>query len=334
MALALSSAVAVGANEPVVLERVGPASLRADATIEKGVIVLPFADVLVLTIEVRGDAGLEVRPPQTWAKGPWQVRTIGPPTYTKDEHTKEGRAQEAGDVRWSQTLEVEPLAPGETSLRLEPLRYLDAKGRWQTIDFQPRAVRVTSKLTQPDVKDVRDITAIEELPAPPRRDSAAAMIVATAVLALGLLAGCGFWLRRRRVQAAPVTAERRALRELERLHALGLPERGKAERFGTLLTGVLRRYLERKYQAPARRQTTGEFVGSLAEHPLLAAHRDFLESFLQRCDLLKFAPVTASSEECRALADQARQFINPPVINQPVIPQPVIAQSAAEETCP
>ena len=246
LALVLTAA-AVCADEPIVLERAGPATLRGTVTTEQGAVVMAFTDVLTLTIEVEGAAGLDVRPPENWVKGPWQVRPKGPA-----QHIEQGK-----QVRWSQTLQVEPLAPGETSLQLEPLRFLDAKGDWQTVTWQPRRVRVTSTLAQPDPKNVRDITAIEELPVTPARELPRGIIAAIVAGAVGAVAALALWWRRRSAARSRATPERWALYELERLQALNLPDRGKAERFGTLLTGLMRRYLEKKYQLPARRQTTG-----------------------------------------------------------------------------
>jgi hypothetical protein len=301
LAVLLASAAGVRGDEPALLERVGPASLRGNVTMEKGAVVMAFTDVLTLTIEVQGDANLDVRPPEPWIKGPWLARPAGPAQ----------RQQEGAQVRWSQALQVDPLAPGERSLQLEPLRYLDAKGDWQTVAWQPRSVRITSKLSQAELENARDITAIEELPTTPPREVRWEIMVAAVVGAMVVVAALGLWWRRHRAARLRGTAEQWALYELQRLQALGLPERGKAERFGTLLTGLLRRYLEKKHHLPARRQTTGEFLATidLSENPALKARRDFLELFLRRCDLLKFAPVTASVEECRALADQVSQFI-------------------------
>ena len=72
---------------------------------------------------------------------------------------------------------------------------------------------------------------------------------------------------------------------------------------------LLRRYLEKRFQQPARRQTTREFIASLAEQPALAEERPWLEAFLTRCDILKFAPVDAAAEECKQLARDVREFL-------------------------
>lgn len=287
------------ATEPTLLERVGPASLRTTSAVKDNAIVLAFTDVLDLLVEVEGDADLEVRAPEAWVKGPWQARTAA-----LAEPKKSGEK-----AVWTQAIRLEPLQPGELTLALEPVRYRTAGADWQTATWKPIVVRVTSKLQQPDLKNARDITAIEELPAAPPPKSQLEWIVLVAVgiplVALLLL----IWLRRRQATRRWQTPEAWAMYELERLRALQLPERGKHERFGTLLTSLVRRYLEKRFHLPARRQTTDEFVATLAGHADLLPQREFLESFLRRCDLLKFAPVTASADECRALAEQVGEFI-------------------------
>jgi hypothetical protein len=288
------------AEEPTVVQRTGPATLSIAAALEKNSIVLPFTSELTVLIEVEGGAGLEVRPPEEWTKTPWRARLAGPPI----------RKQHGDRIHWSQALLVEPLTPGESSLTVTHLKYRDsADGEWRTATWQPIAVRVTTKLTQPDLKLAHDITAIEELPALPPRDSRMGLWIAASLLAVaGLATGALLWRRRSAIRSR-ATPETWACYELDRLQALGLPERGKHERFGTLLANLLRRYLEKKHQLPARRQTTGEFLAAIPQYPALADQREFFEAFLRRCDLLKFAPVETTAEECRSLAEQVRQFI-------------------------
>jgi hypothetical protein len=291
---------AAGADESTVVQQSGPATLWTTNPLEKNVIVLPFTDELTLLIDVKGGAGLEVQPPDAWTKSPWQARLAGPPV----------RKENADRVRWTQTLLVEPQTPGESSLTLAPLKFRESPDDdWRSITWQPIAVRVTTKLTQPDLKSARDITAIEELPArpPPKTQiELIVMIVGGAFLVVLLL---GAWRVRRKTSHTRGSPEAWALYELSRLQALRLPEQGKHERFGTLLANLLRRYLEKKHQLPVRRQTTGEILAALPQYPALADQRPFLEAFLRRCDLLKFAPVDSTADECRALAEQVRQFI-------------------------
>jgi hypothetical protein len=283
-----------------VVQQQGPAALRTEARLDDGVLALAFTDQLPLLVEVIGDAGLEVRPPQKWVGEPWKLDRLQAP---QRERMGDGR------VRWSQPLWLEPLAPGEVKLQLEPLSYRQRGGSWQTVAWQPLTVRVQARLTDPDINSARDIVPIEEVPAPAGRQRWQALGAAVlAALALLVLIA---WRFRRRAPAmsGSRSLQHAALRDLDRLIALRLPERGKGERFGTLLAGLLRRYLERKHGLPARRQTTAEFLAALEQVEHLEKHKAWLEQFLGRCDQIKFAPVNTTQAECDELSQQLRAFL-------------------------
>ena len=125
-----------------------------------------------------------------------------------------------------------------------------------------------------------------------------------------LLAALAFGLRRFLRRDSSRTSAQLALEAWDRLLAKKLPENGRSERFITLLTMLMRRYLERQFALPARRRTTAEFVQQLESCPLLSGEeKQFLTSFLERCDAVKFAKVDMSVDECRRWADSARQFL-------------------------
>jgi hypothetical protein len=107
-----------------------------------------------------------------------------------------------------------------------------------------------------------------------------------------------------------VPPDRWALAELDRIDGLGLPEAGDVERYHTLLSDVVRGYLERRYRLPASRQTTPEFLKAVAAAGLLTpARQAVLGGFLERCDLAKFARAGYSADECRAAAAMARELV-------------------------
>ncbi len=124
-------------------------------------------------------------------------------------------------------------------------------------------------------------------------------------------------LRRRAVRRSRSrTPQETALYELQRLEALALPDHGRAGEFHTLLANVVRRFLEKRYQFPARRLTTQEFSVLLEQTPLLTAEqKDFLTKFLQQCDLAKFAYAQVPAELCADLCRQTRDFLKSPVTN-------------------
>src|SRR5262245_14839239 len=117
-------------------------------------------------------------------------------------------------------------------------------------------------------------------------------------------------LRRKFHRRTVLTPAAWALRELDRLSTLDLTTANEAERFPTLLSDVIRRYLELRFHLRAPRQTTAEFLAAMQEAPQLTADQQaLLRTFLERCDLAKFARALLSPSECRALAEQARGFV-------------------------
>jgi hypothetical protein len=291
--------LACGAQPPPaeVLQTQGPAKLRAGLSFENGRATLAFTDQITLIIEVDGDETLQVKSPKEWVAEPWRASRVGPVRETRGE----------GRLGWSRTIWVEPLAPGEHVLQLEPLQIRERGGDWRTIAWKPLTIRVSARLVDVDLAKLRDITSIEEVPGP--ADEARWTWIIAGTAAALVLAGVVGWLWRRRAAGSSRSAESLALRELERLEGLGLPERGKGERFGALLTALLRRYLERRFDVPARRQTTVEFLATIGQVPALKSEAAWMEDFLTRCDQIKFAPIETTQAECAALAMQVRDFL-------------------------
>jgi hypothetical protein len=160
-----------------------------------------------------------------------------------------------------------------------------------------------------DLSELRDITGLEKLPEPP--PSVPWLAWVGLVGGVLLVASAIWWWLRRRARPAPIVPpERWALTELDRLQGLDLFAAGEVERFHTLLSGVLRRYLEMRFQLPAAHQTTPEFLQSVpTSGRLSAAQQTLLQSFLHQCDLAKFARAGYSPEECQAAARMAREFV-------------------------
>jgi hypothetical protein len=281
---------------------------NARATVEGGSarggpVELPLSGTLQVTLAVEGESSLEVAPLPTVTVGDgWTVhQPLASPTRTPTG---------AGRTRWQQTYAVEPLKPGEVGLPLPPLRFREqAEADWQTVRWDDVPVRVTTDVAGADLKELRDILPPERPPERPRWPWWP--FLGGPLLLLALLApALWLFLRRRPEKAAPLLPQAWAAAELDRLEALGLPAKGEINRYHTLLSDVVRRYLELRFQLHAPQQTTAEFLQAMGSAPQLGpAQQELLREFLGRCDLAKFAGATPSPEECQAAGAMARSFV-------------------------
>ncbi len=262
---------------------------------------LALADVLHVVVTVEGGQGLQVEAPVRPAAGSsWQVLASS---------VANAKPGEDGRMRWRQTLTLAPTAPGEQKVELTPLVYQDGRAGPRTAAWKPFSVTVETQIKDADARQARDITATEDLPAPPAGPAVPWTLLAVAgVLALLTLTGAGLALRRRR-GPPPTSPVQKALRECDRLVAMRLAEKGKGRSFVTLLTGIVRRYLERRFDLPARRRTTAELLAAVdarEDVPVEAKHT--LRGFFEQADRVRYAGQPVDEGRCRELAEQVRQF--------------------------
>ncbi len=158
--------------------------------------------------------------------------------------------------------------------------------------------------------ELRDITGIEEPARAPARPWWPYTFGLAAMLMMSLFL-VGWRYYRRHPDKTELRPGSWALAELERIESLACEAgQGQPERYPALLSEVIRAYLEKRFQLRAPRQTTPEFLHDIKDSSLLnSGHRELLKDFLERCDLAKFAHIQFSLEECRALTQSARKFV-------------------------
>jgi hypothetical protein len=277
-------------------QKQGPARLHIEGErLEQGRPVVALSGKLEVTLTVEGPPlpGADV----TSFRGlqEWGVEAEAPQTSPLAN----------GRVQWQQRFRLDPRNAGTLVLQPEPLQLGDREITWE-----PIPVTVSTQVTRAEPKEAHDVLGPEYPPEPPsfwpRWLTWAGVPVAVVLL---VLAGSRLF-RRPRNEAPPVPPHEWALAELQRIDALDLPAAGQSNRYHTLLSEVIRRYLGRQFSLPASRQTTAEFLRRLPDDcPLTTDQRALLAEFLERCDLAKFAPITPSPEECRTAADLARAFV-------------------------
>lgn len=167
-------------------------------------------------------------------------------------------------------------------------------------------LQAPSNPAQPQIPEIRDIAApVDVFPWP------LWMVLTVAVAALiilGLLAlGLVLYLRRR--PAGPPPSPRMiAMRELELLR----PQVDTLDpyAFSVKVSDILRSFVEAQYGLRATHQTSPEFLASMAESKEFNdTDRDLLARFLERCDLIKFAHIDASSADSGILHERAVAFV-------------------------
>jgi hypothetical protein len=137
------------------------------------------------------------------------------------------------------------------------------------------------------------------------------MIVTAAVLALAIVASIvtGIVLAaKKRPRTPPPTARELALRRLKEAEADLAGTEPYA--FSIRVSDILRRYVSEQYHLRATEQTSPEFLAAAARSPhFTKADKDLLASFLEQCDLIKFAHVDATTEDSGSLLRQAVHFV-------------------------
>ena len=130
-----------------------------------------------------------------------------------------------------------------------------------------------------------------------------------AIAGLCLLGLIAWWIRKRSRRPRPVrSARERALDALEQ--AGDQIDLLTPYEFSIAVSDILRGYVTEQHHLPITRQTSVEFLATLAQRsPFSAEENSLLEDFLGRCDLIKFARYEATIQDSRLLLDEATQFV-------------------------
>jgi hypothetical protein len=247
-----------------------------------------------------------------------------------DSRTIQPRLIEAGRVLHRRSYVLEPFLAGEYKLPPLTVRHKEKQPQATaspetsnpSISTEEITIAVSSVLPdteqQPQIKEIADPV---EMPAPWWPWAAAGVALAA------MLAALWWWRRRKRLEqeAVPPPAPHEvAYHELEKLLAAGLLEKGEAKLFYLRLSNVLRHYIEDRFGLRAPEQTTEEFLAELGRsQPFAPAHKELLQSFLEHCDLVKFAELEPTRREAETAVALCRQFVDETKHEEAPTPEPV-----------
>jgi len=257
-----------------------------------------------LTLALEGPAPLRIDLPAEAEKllapqsaAIWLIRPLGPP---KVETLDDGRE------RWEQSFRLSPFFHGErVMLAFAPLRV-----NGQEFQFDAQTVRVRRTLDDAKAENAIPVTGIEPLPAlPPEPSSASGWPMLAVLGGVFALAVAVVLVRRSRAVSPPVPPVEWAERELNRLERDHALERIDARAAADRLAAILREFVERRFDLPATRLTTGELRAACESAEWPADRSEPVREMLTRCDSAKFAGDLPDPSEMLALLASARSWV-------------------------
>jgi hypothetical protein len=186
-----------------------------------------------------------------------------------------------------------------------------ADGKEIELSSPPVNVEIRSVLNDKN-QNLIDLKKQAEIPGPWIWLAWGTIVAGVLILAAALWIG----LKRRRkrpVSLSPVQAQNLidlAEADLKNLLARGLPENGHEKQFYILLSEIVKRILEAGYGVHTAELTTSEIMSSLHKKTELESEKtELIESFLLRCDVVKFAKYLPSRIEHEAVSNDALQIL-------------------------
>lgn len=257
---------------------------------------LTVGDAVQLTLAVTHPAGYQVilpTLPDAW--GDYAVVSQSPATVVDNAD---------GTATTTMRIDARLFQPGVFTTPALEVSVTDGQGGLQTVMAAPAAVNVASVLQEGD-SDLRDIKPQAVLPMPAAWPWVVAGLAAAAVVAAVI------WRARRREKLAVDNrqADEIALDGLSRIEGLRLPQQGNFKEHYTLVSDIVRVYIERRYGIPTLERTTGEIRPDLAGVDMPPQVSALLIAFLQESDLVKFSRWTPDIDSAQQLLAHGRMIV-------------------------
>ncbi|MHB8900530.1 MAG: DUF4381 family protein [Thermoguttaceae bacterium] len=182
------------------------------------------------------------------------------------------------------------------------------------LEFEVRSVVPTD--AEADLKPPLGKLGPRESPPAPRWPWVVASLVVVAAVSPLVVKALLAWRRRSRRRSAYDIARAR----LDQLLARPRPTADQVDAFYVELSGIVRRYLEDRFELRAPELTTEEFLAAVGRSAELSSeHQALLREFLRQSDLVKFARVQPTEEDVDSSIVSARRFLDETRENAPLL---------------
>ena len=281
----------------------GPATLFLDIDHKE----ITVADRLNLKITMVVDEDYEVKLPGFGEK----LDQFGIVDYrtTQPELTEDNRK------KMSRSYVLEPFLSGEYIIpSMEVTFWKEGEEETEAHKIETPEVTVAVKSILPE--DLEEVKLNEIKPPVPFPRSYSLWIwlgIGSALIVSGVAVTVILIRRRKKVEEVlgqQVSAHELAYEELRRLVAEDLVKKGEIKVFYQRLSGIIRHYIENRFGLRAPEQTTEEFLAGLeAAQEFPGTYKPLLKTFLNHCDLVKFAEHQPRAEDIQKTFDSCKAFI-------------------------
>jgi hypothetical protein len=266
---------------------------------------ITIADKLSLTLEARIDKKYTVKLPELGEK--LDQFSI------KDFSKKPGALVDKDTMSYKQSYVLEPFLSGDYEIPAFTVSFwTENESDPHVLESEPVSIKVGSILPE-NMKDIKIVGAIGPLTLPPP-DLTWLFILVGAILIVGGAGGALLYLylkkQAEKIRIITIPAHELAYRQLRKLVAKNLIEKGETKLFYYGISDIMRRYIENRFDLNASEETTEEFLASLSGWSGFSAEQKrLLKLFLEHCDLVKFANHTPSKDDIQKTFDSLKLFI-------------------------
>jgi hypothetical protein len=293
----------------------GPVKVTVELEPEKPLI----GDPVILTVRVVAEKDVEVLMPEFGeALDRFSILDFTPRQTIDDQ----------GRILQSQSYRLQPSFSGKHTIPPILIEFVDRRPGERQAPKGEDAYELLTERIEFEVKSVLPDDASAELkppmgeleplgpPPPAKWPWVVGFIVILAAASPFVARAFVEWRRRARRRSAYDIARMR----LERLLASRRPGFDGVDAFYVELSGIVRRYLEDRFDMRAPELTTEEFLEAVQQSPeLVRSHQTMLREFLRQADLVKFARVQPSDQDIQGSIDSARSFLDETQENAPMI---------------